>query len=205
MNRVIEFLGGRRGREVSPPKKMSDISPIIEPATGEKKTEIERECAEYLQDPKRDSAPDFLEFTHNMIELIGGKRSQNEGQTVEYTSSDPLLDQKANSSIVLKTNISDGMSILKIRAEFADKLEELQVIFPVFNKGGSKEKDSLNSVFTDYSMFVDFSKPQFDSYIKGTPITSAIYDLGLNEVKGFGRRIFDVHKRQQTQPSTPQN
>lgn len=173
----------------------------IEPAQGKEKKRLEVECEEYLEDSERVNVADFLKFTENMIQLIGGKRRKSETSEVIFTSSDPLLDQEAQASIVFEVKKSDlpKITVITIKAQFADRLEQLLTTYsnlPSFHVMSMENSETL---------------PKLDSYITGKkePVSLDIErnHLEPNEAKDFVRRVFDVYTRQeqQVQDPTPQN
>ena len=200
MNRVIEFLGGRRGREVSPPKKMSDISPIIEPATAEEKIEMERYCTKYFNNPTQDYAQDFFHFTHTMVQLIGGERHEEKSGAV-IASSNPLEDQETQTSIVFAVRRSDKDKLVtvRIKTESAEQREELSLSFPHLRD------EAYKCVITTHNYTSRKTPPEFHSYITGKEEPSSVdigeKDMILYELQGFAQRVFDVYKRQEVQPS----
>lgn len=175
----------------------------IEPAQGEEKERLKRDCTEYLQDPNRTTDLDFLNFTQNMIQLIGGKREKGKG-TVVFTSSNPLLDQETQASIVFKVKKSDldKITVITIEAQFADRLEQLLTVH-----GNSRNSPSFYQVSSRHSE----RPPELDSYIIGKRQHALLVmentDLNPNKAKDFVRRVFDVYTRQgqQVQPPTPQS
>lgn len=199
----FELFPRHRVPEAPPQQNNPDISPVIDPAIGEKKTEIERDCIEYLQNPDKNTAIDFLNFTSNMIALIGGRRRKSESSEVIFTSSDPLLDQETQASIVFTVRKLDltksNIATITIQAQFADRLEQLLTTY-----------SNLPSLI--YTMSAKYSETplELDSYITGKkePVLLGIEkNLDPNEAKDFVRRVFDVYTRQgqQVQPPTPQS
>lgn len=185
------------------------VSSVINRATGERKTEIELACIEYLQDSDKNRFADFLNFISNMIELVGGK---NEKREQVSTFSNPLVDQENQTSIVFKVatlnfvNKATGArpQAIEIKVESTDKEERLSVLSfspPI------KNHDPL------YRISVDFLEipPKFNSYITGKP--EAVNNEGWHgetillpstaEVKGFAQKVFAVYQRQGQQDQTP--
>lgn len=177
------FLFGRHSRILDASAQPNDarISSLIDPATGEKKEKIERNCIAYLQDPSRTTVGDFLNFTSNMIELIGGKRYKEKNEVV-FTSSNPLLDQETNTSTVLTVKISTLLG---------RELTEVGI------------KDELGELYVGFSTRRYFFLPTMPINFRGTLVRN---ELTSTEVKGFAKRVFYVYLQgQQTQPPTPQS
>lgn len=179
----------------------------IEPAQGEEKERLKRDCIEYLQDPDKTSVADFLNYTNNMIQLIGGKREKKENGNI-VTLSNPLLDKETDTSIVLKiTETEEGglmpMTRMTITAESPSKTEGLQVfLIP------GKEKDDI--AYSTYGgLNRKIIRPNFESYITEKEVPEELVlmtgsrDLKPTEAKGFARRIFGVYRRQGQQAQSP--
>lgn len=174
---------------------------IIEPAQGEEKARLERYCTEYLQDPGKATVTDFVDFTRNMISLIGGTTSRKSESGVTFTSSGLLVDQETRTSIVLVVREADinKITTVSITAESAAKTEELGAILYL------SAKDSIEPYFTSANHHQ--TSPGFRSYITGKevpgkPVFSGGGNLQPDEAKGFAQKVFDVYQRRGQQPQT---
>ena len=203
-----ELLRKRHPKSVSemPPQPHDvDNSPIIEPATGEKKTELERACAEYLENPDKTAVRDFLDFTSNMIGLIGRVRVEiKAGNVISYFSD--IKDQETQTSMVFHAKETGNAEItaatITSRHPDTNILETLAIVsFPLHSKSYDECQWTMTSIDTPLTP----SLPK--SYItnreeKRSPIIGT-RDLNSIEVKGFAQRVFEVYQRQGQQAQSP--
>lgn len=174
------------------------LTEVIEPAQGEEKVRLERDCVEYLQSPDKTSVPDFLKFTENMIALIGGKKSKEENELFSY----PLLHSEAQTPMVFKVRKLGELTVVEIETKSTDKLERLSVHYY------SLPSEYSSSYVMNTRLNITF--PSFDSYITGKkePVSSgmawiASKNLEPNEAKDFARKVFGVYQRQEQQAQLP--
>ena len=198
---IAELFRRFRSPKATTPSKEIAPNPsfIIEPATGEKKVELELACAEYLQNPDKNTAGDFANFAANMIRLIGGEKWEKENRNV-IISSNRLVDQETQTFIFFKT----------------EKLYFCSIVHSHITAKSTYEKGGLNAFFRDgrpedaqeYSMYTNLPKthPELNSYIAGkkelVSTGKGSNQLNPTEAKDFARRVFAVWQRQ-GQNSTP--
>ena len=205
---IAESFNRFRRPKVTSPNEIGvapDISPLIEPAQGEEKERLLTECKEYLQNPSRITASDFLEFTQNMISLIGGVRTRVNNMSISCFS-DIFEDKETQASMVFNTTRTDDANITtaKITSRHPDTniLETLAIVSFPLNSGNYVECQwTMTSIDTPLTP----SLPK--SYITGKeekrlPIIGT-RDLNSIEAKGFAQRVFEVYQRQGQQAQSP--
>lgn len=203
MGGIKELLKRHKPEALKTPTKPNnaDNPLLIEPVTGKEKERLENSCAEYLQDPNRVESSDFMQFTANMIHLIGGTR-QNKGSDVVFKVSHALEDKDTNTSIIFVIKDGGDISIAEIKANSGvEKSEELSLVH------------SSSNIHLPYTWHTTFhQKPlEFDSYITGMKETASLHnknvDLKPEDVKSFANRVFKVYEKleqQNPQLQTPQ-